>query len=235
MAPPSAHKLAADSTRSPQAWFRIDPQKLNSSMAGPLLRTAPRNERPGVASAKVHPMSAHSAQVGLNRYPDVSVGAPSHTSSTMGADESTAPPPKPPNNYISKVDTQSMSRLARFSFAWATNASVLCCLIVIIICACMLWMVQMLTYEISMARQELRPIVSAAVPIMRDAESIQSMAVQASRRVLLMVERASNVTELVPPMAGKLSQFIDHTSATMRNVHQLTTHPVLKLDLGSAN
>ena len=113
-------------------------------------------------------------------------------------------------------------------------ASLFCCISACVISGCIVIVFHMLVSEISNARDDIRPVMQAALPLMQDSERISSIAIETSERLLRMAQRAYNATNLLPPAMSELMYVLNLSANTMQHMEHLTRHPVLKIDMSTA-
>ena len=105
-----------------------------------------------------------------------------------------------------------------------------CCLLSAIVVTVAIYII---ASEMSRTRDDVRPLINAALPLMSDSSRITGVALQASERMLTMVERASNATMQVLPIAQRLYDAINQTAETLAHVEHITRHPTMHITMDS--
>lgn len=88
------------------------------------------------------------------------------------------------------------------------------------------------TREMANTREEVRPLISAAVPIMSESGAFTSAMRQASEDVLQITEMAYNATQTIVPISQLIYHAVNDTSTTLQHMEHMAHHPVLHIDMG---
>ena len=216
VAPSAVRSHQASASSSPAPWFRIDADRL-SSVAGPLLRSTSRPPAATREQCRCTPQSV----------PASCADGKVHT---VDCDA--------PTNHVRSAEELSAWRSRPWHSLFACGhdrcASVFCLVAATILSVSILLVTYMFVSEVSNTRDDLRPIMQAALPLMRDSQTISNLAVETSQQVLQVAHTAHKVTNLLPPAMSEFMRMLNSSASTLEHVEQLSRHPVLKIDMSSS-
>lgn len=156
--------------------------------------------------------------------------APSYEKPHRGSSQALLPitqsPPPKSNASISGKRTS----LLGFPVAIVVAAS--CCCLGSIVFTLSIFFI---TQEMSIARQQVMPLINAAVPIMQDGTQISGLVVGTTQKVLNIAEIAKNASLDIEPILFNVRQFVNESSKLVSHMEYFSRHPSLRIDLGKAN
>jgi hypothetical protein len=134
----------------------------------------------------------------------------------------------PPNSNASI----SGKRTSLLGFPVAIVVAASCCCLGSIVFTLSIFFI---TQEMSITRQQVMPLINAAVPIMQDGTQISGLVVGTTQKVLNIAEIAKNASLDIEPILFNVRQFMNESSKLVSHMEYFSRHPSLHIDLGKAN
>lgn len=120
--------------------------------------------------------------------------------------------------------------IVRFPIAIVIAAS--CCCVASVIFTSSIFI---MSREMSITRQQVMPLINAAVPIMEDGDQLTNLAVGTSEKILTIADVAKNATSNIDPLLSNLLEFMNKSAKMISHVEHFSKHPSLHIDLGNAD
>lgn len=150
---------------------------------------------------------------------------PSHEKPNRGSSHTVLPITQTP------VQVQaSEKRISLMGFPIAIVIAASCCFVGSVIFTMSIFL---MTREMSITRQQVMPLINAAVPIMEDGTQLTNIVVGTSQKVLNIAEVARNATFNIDPILSDVVKFMNNSARLMNHMEYFSRHPSLHIDLGN--
>lgn len=175
----------------------------------------------------------------MGKFSDAQKGpalVPSIEKSNRGSSRSVLPitqtQPSAQSAQSHSTDIFPEKRMSLMGFPLAIVVAASCCCIASVVFTMSIFL---MTKEMSITRQQVMPLINAAVPIMEDGTQLSNLAIGTSEKVLNIAEITKNATSNIDPILSNVVEFMNKSAALMTHMEHFSRHPSLHIDLGNAD